>query len=481
MIINDATEAEAVVVAAPQQRHVYYYVLYEQSVASLNNNQRRYDCRTEAELVCIQQKLHIEKWFHSGAAYGFIASSIDVPDTAVNANGDDDDDTVDVQTQENALWSMRHLQSVERDIKVYPSSVRFHTYDTILNGACQTQTNPEWGLSRIDQLNLPLYGDWRWDLSAAGNDVVIYLIDSGIELPNVEFASRLSASKNQIGNTVGDGITNDCNGHGTHVASIILGSGYGVARGNSDLYAVKVFPCDGAASLISILDGLDIAAAHHASHFGSSRRALINLSLGTDVVSPVFNAVVDALALENNMYSIVSSGNDNSDGCLQSPCSADTVLCVGSSTIADDVSSFSNTGSCVHVMTPGTSIRAAGINGVPNTVKSGTSMACGFATGIVAVRMSQQQQQTTATPRSIINDLVVADKLNFGSRTGSLATPNKLATFGAALCSTAGEIVITPSPVPATVSTSKPTTAAATTMTTTRSGMLFLLFAIITL
>ena len=68
-----------------------------------------------------------------------------------------------------------------------------------------------------------------------------YVLDSGILPIHTDFGGRA-----QIGaDFVGDGMNGvDCNGHGTHVAGILGGTRYGVAK-HVQVVAVRVLDCDG--------------------------------------------------------------------------------------------------------------------------------------------------------------------------------------------------------------------------------------------
>jgi subtilisin family serine protease len=114
-----------------------------------------------------------------------------------------------------------------------------------------TQVSPPWGLDRIDRPSLPLNSTYDYDKTGAG--VNVYVIDTGILTTHSDFGGRASTVYDLIGG-VGGG--SDCNGHGTHVAGIIGGNTYGVAKGVK-LYAVRVFGCDGTGSLSSIIAGVD--------------------------------------------------------------------------------------------------------------------------------------------------------------------------------------------------------------------------------
>ncbi|MGA1748341.1 MAG: S8 family serine peptidase, partial [Ilumatobacteraceae bacterium] len=78
-----------------------------------------------------------------------------------------------------------------------------------------------WGLDRIDIT----------DASPVSSGAVdVYVIDSGVA-PHPDLAGRLEPGIDFVdgaSSATADG-TNDCNGHGTHVAGIVAGSQTGVA------------------------------------------------------------------------------------------------------------------------------------------------------------------------------------------------------------------------------------------------------------
>src|SRR5438034_11325926 len=94
-----------------------------------------------------------------------------------------------------------------------------------------------WGLDRIDQQTEPLSRTYTYTSDGAG--VNVYIIDTGIWTLTADFEGRADNVYDAFGLT-----GEDCHGHGTHVAGIVGGATYGVAKGVS-LHAVRVLDCKG--------------------------------------------------------------------------------------------------------------------------------------------------------------------------------------------------------------------------------------------
>ena len=102
-----------------------------------------------------------------------------------------------------------------------------------------TQTPATWGLDRIDQRDLPLNNTYTYNQTGQG--VHAYIIDTGVRASHQQFTGRIGNGFTAIND--GNG-TNDCNGHGTHVAGTTGGTTYGVAK-QVTLHAVRVLGCIG--------------------------------------------------------------------------------------------------------------------------------------------------------------------------------------------------------------------------------------------
>ncbi|SEO92384.1 Peptidase inhibitor I9 [Actinacidiphila rubida] len=223
-----------------------------------------------------------------------------------------------------------------------------------------------WGLDRIDQRTLPL--DDRFSTIGEGQGATAYILDTGIDYSHSEFGGRAVPGYDAIG----DGRNGqDCEGHGTHVAGTIGGATYGVAR-QATLVSVRVLDCQGEGTLAGIIAGMDWVAQN------AHQRAVANASLGGGY-SPALNDAADALS-DSGVLPVVAAGNDGADACNVSPASAPRVLTLGATDRTDHEASYSNSGSCVSMFAPGTSIVSAKLGGGSTTL-SGTSMASPHAAG----------------------------------------------------------------------------------------------------
>jgi subtilisin family serine protease len=275
------------------------------------------------------------------------------------------------------------------------------------------QTSPQnqvtWGLDRIDQADRPL--DTQYSFNYTGAGVTAFVIDTGIRTDHLEFTGRVLPGYSVVADSNG---TNDCNGHGTHVAGTLGGSTYGVAK-LAQLVPVRVLNCAGSGTLSGVIAGIDWAAGT------SLRPAVANLSLGSSKSSSVNAAVAGAVAKGITM--VVAAGNSAANACNYSPSSEPTAITVGASTSADARASYSNYGSCVDVFAPGSSITSAWIssNTATHTI-SGTSMASPHVAGVAALAL---QANPKATPAGVLAFLTANSSDNRLTAVGT-GSPNKL-------------------------------------------------------
>jgi aqualysin 1 len=271
--------------------------------------------------------------------------------------------------------------------------VRFVEEDSVVE-AWATQSNPPWGLDRIDQRDRPLSATYSY--TRTGSGVNVYIIDTGIRRTHTQFGGRAFAGFDAFG-----GSSNDCNGHGTHVAGTVGGSTYGVAK-SVRLYAVRVLNCSGSGTNSGVIAGVDWVTRNRV------RPAVANMSLGGGASSALDTAVRNSI-IAGVTYA-VAAGNSNANAANYSPARVGEAITVGSTTSSDSRSSFSNYGSVVDIFAPGSSIRSAWYTTDTATATlSGTSMASPHVAGVAARYL---QGNTTASPATVRNAIVNAATLN---------------------------------------------------------------------
>ncbi|SCL21926.1 S8 family peptidase [Micromonospora inyonensis] len=255
-----------------------------------------------------------------------------------------------------------------------------------------TQSNPPWGLDRIDQRNLPL--DARYTYVSQGTGVTAYIIDTGIRTTHVDFAvGRAVDGYDAVDNALPAA---DCNGHGTHVAGTVGGTTYGVAK-NVRLVAVRVLNCSGSGTWAQVIAGINWVTSNHQP----GQPAVANMSLGGSVNSSLNTAVANSIA--DGVTYAVASGNSNANACNFSPASVPTALTVNASQSNDARASFSNWGTCTDIFAPGVGVLSAWYNSdtATNTI-SGTSMASPHVAGAAARVLQVNPTWTPAQVHSYI-------------------------------------------------------------------------------
>ncbi|MFI9242604.1 S8 family peptidase [Streptomyces sp. NPDC053086] len=246
----------------------------------------------------------------------------------------------------------------------------------------------------VPQIGAPV----AWKAGYTGKGVKVAVLDTGVDTTHPDLKDQVVESKNFT--PAAD--ATDHFGHGTHVASIVAGTGAksggkfkGVAP-DAKLLNGKVLDDTGSGDDSGILAGMEWAAAQGAD--------VINLSLGgydTPEVDPL-EAEVNKLSAEKGVLFAIAAGNDGPQS-IGSPGSADAALTVGAVDDKDKLADFSSTGPRVgdgaikpDVTAPGVDITAAAAKGsvIDQEVGekpdgyltiSGTSMATPHVAGAAAI------------------------------------------------------------------------------------------------
>jgi subtilisin family serine protease len=273
-----------------------------------------------------------------------------------------------------------------------------------------TQSSAPWGLDRIDQASLPLSGTYTYP-DTAGSGVTVYVIDTGVRITHTQISGRASYGYDSVD---GDTTAQDGNGHGTHVATTIAGTTYGVAK-SAKIVGVRVLNNSGSGTTAGVVAGIEWVTNNHTSP------AVANMSLGGSASTSLDTAVANSIA--SGVTYAVAAGNSAANASGYSPARVATAITVGATTSADAKASYSNYGSTVDIFAPGSSILAGyNTSDTATATLSGTSMATPHVAGAAAVYLAGH---TSATPAAVAGALVAgaaSDKLT-SVGTGS---PNKL-------------------------------------------------------
>ena len=289
-------------------------------------------------------------------------------------------------------------------------NVAYVESDQVVAMSGGVQVGAPWGLDRIDQASATLDGNYNYP--SLGTGVNAYIIDTGIRRTHTQFGGRVVPAFDAIGDGYGpDG----CQWHGTHVAGIVGGSTYGVAKGTT-LHSVRVTDCTGATVVSSVIAGVDWVTANHVAP------AVGVLSLSTGLSSTLNYAV--ARSISSGVTYVVAAGNNaGADACNYSPASATAALTVAAITGQDAQTSYTNVGSCVDLYAPGTQIYGP-VNTHDTAVQlySGTSQSAAFVAGAAVLYL---EANPGASPAQVAQ-AIVSGTTN-GVVTGLTgATPNRI-------------------------------------------------------
>src|SRR5688572_6017835 len=230
----------------------------------------------------------------------------------------------------------------------------------------------QWHLPRIS-------APQGWNISTGSPDVVIAVLDSGIDPNHPDLSSKLVPGYNYVSN---NNDTHDVHGHGTKVAGVAAASsnsGIGVAgvAWQNKIMPLVVFDSTGYSTYSQWISGIIYAADHGAK--------VISMSIGgTTYSSSLQNAVNYAW---NKGVVLVACAMNHGSNTPYYPAALNNVIAVSATDSADKIASWSNYGDWISVAAPGASIYTT-INGGGYGTGSGTSFSTPQVAGLAALVMS---------------------------------------------------------------------------------------------
>lgn len=236
----------------------------------------------------------------------------------------------------------------------------------------------QWNLKKIQ-------AEQAWDLTHGSPDVVVALLDTGIDGSHPDLAGKLVPGYDFLND---DPDPADDSGHGTHNAGIVAaasdsGSGIAGVAWGARVMPIKVLNAGGVGPDSVIARGLVYAVDHGAR--------VINMSFGNPTASQVLAQAV-RYAYSRGAVLVAAAGNTaNLDNAVIYPAAYDQVLAVGATDEEDNTPEFSQHHPYVGISAPGVGIISTFWRGASYgdyASASGTSSAAPHVSGVAALVLS---------------------------------------------------------------------------------------------
>lgn len=286
-----------------------------------------------------------------------------------------------------------------------------------------------------------------------GNGVGVAMLDTGVA-PHPDLVNRIAGFQDFVNKYP---YAYDDNGHGTHVAGILCGSGqllHGKYEGIApkvDLYVLRILDKHGSGTVSDMLRAMDWLIKNHSRY----NIRIVNMSIGAGVSMNPTDAKKILIRVERlwNMGLIVvtSAGNHGpKKGSVTIPGVSEFAITVGAGD--DDIYVSKNDGMKTHysgrgptrdglqkpdVLAPGSYIKSCNYNygysrkKNPYITKSGTSMATPIVSGAIACVLSKNPYLSNEEIRILLSDTCMHLNRSVGEQGWGLIDLDKLLTYTA--------------------------------------------------
>jgi thermitase len=257
----------------------------------------------------------------------------------------------------------------------------------------------QWALAKID-------APGAWNMTTGSGDVIVAIVDSGLDMSHPEFSGRIVYPRDEIEN---DSQPQDTCEHGTHVAGIIAAQGNNGQGIAGMAWNVRIMPVRALGGSLSnctgteydIRDGINWAVSHGAKVINLSLGALPAAGYTCEQQFPVMSQAI-ANAYQAGVLVVAAAGN-NSTNRLACPGLQSEAMAVGATDSQDIRAYYSNTGTGLSIVAPGSGIYST----IPvaygsYTSMTGTSMATPHVSGLAALIWSLSPDLTQDQVRDLI-------------------------------------------------------------------------------
>ncbi len=289
------------------------------------------------------------------------------------------------------LEELRHAPGV---LSAEPGAVR---------SACLLPNDPFYSVasSSHGQWSLPRIGmPEAWDMETGSSDVVVAILDTGIDKDLPDFAGRIVSPYSALDQSTDWPSWQDNTGHGTAVAGVAVAQGNDAQGMAGVAWNVKIMPVKiagyGDTYDYTLADGIYWAVDHGAD--------VINISFAGDVVTEVEEAAVN-YALAHDVIVVAAAGNKAWKG-IYFPAALPGVIAVGATeeSPTNSRASFSATGAELDLVAPGTDIWSHSVGAGAWAWWSGTSFSTPMVSGVCALLRSADPDITVAEVTDILSE-----------------------------------------------------------------------------